>query len=293
MKSELDLVVITGMSGSGKSVALHALEDAGYYCVDNLPPELLPDFIALEKQFESRRLAIAVDVRSRSSLPRVPEHLTELRKRGVGVRLLFLDATTETLVHRFSETRRRHPLSREIAAGDAADLRRAVIDAIELERELLSELRNVALVIDTSVIRSSQLQGYVKNLAAAPAGQLTLVFQSFAFKRGIPVDADYVFDVRMLPNPHYEAALKPLSGLDAPVAQFLQQSTEVGEMQSHIAAFLERWLDALARDHRNYVTVAIGCTGGQHRSVYLVERLSQAFSARWATLVRHRELDGR
>ncbi|MFZ9510924.1 MAG: RNase adapter RapZ, partial [Burkholderiaceae bacterium] len=201
MKSELDLVVITGMSGSGKSVALHALEDAGYYCVDNLPPELLLDFISLEKQFESKRLAIAVDVRSRSSLPRVPEQLAELRKRGVGVRLLFLDATTETLVHRFSETRRRHPLSREIAEGDAADLRRAVIDAIELERELLSELRNVALVIDTSVIRSSQLQGYVKNLAAAPTGQLTLVFQSFAFKRGIPVDADMVFDARCLPNP--------------------------------------------------------------------------------------------
>ena len=293
MKSDLDLVVITGMSGSGKSVALHALEDAGYYCVDNLPPELLLDFISLEKQFESKRLAIAVDVRSRSSLPRVPEQLAELRKRCVGVRLLFLDATTETLVHRFSETRRRHPLSREIAEGDAADLRRAVIDAIELERELLSELRNVALVIDTSVIRSSQLQGYVKNLAAAPTGQLTLVFQSFAFKRGIPVDADYVFDVRMLPNPHYEAALKPLTGLDAPVAQFLQQSAEVGEMQSHIAAFLERWLEALARDHRNYVTVAIGCTGGQHRSVYLVDRLARAFQPRWATLVRHRELDGR
>lgn len=297
MKSALDLVVITGMSGSGKSVALHALEDAGYYCVDNLPPELLLDFIALEKQFDSRRLAIAVDVRSRSSLPRVPEQLAELKQRGVGVRLLFLDATTDTLVHRFSETRRRHPLSRELAGtdapADAADLRRAVVDAIELERELLSELRNAALVIDTSVIRSSQLQGYVKNLAAAPTGQLTLVFQSFAFKRGIPVDADYVFDVRMLPNPHYEVALRPLTGLDAPVAEYLAHSTEVADMQRHIESFLQRWLDALARDHRSYVTVAIGCTGGQHRSVYLVHQLAQALGARWPTLVRHRELDGR
>ena len=293
MNSALDLVVITGMSGSGKSVALRALEDAGYYCVDNLPPELLRDFVALERQFDSRKLAIAVDVRSRASLPRVPEHLAELNQRGVHVRLLFLDATTDTLVHRFSETRRRHPLSREVAGADVADLRRAVVDAIELERELLSGLRERALVIDTSVIRSSQLQGYIKNLAAAASEQLTLVFQSFAFKRGIPVDADYVFDVRMLPNPHYEAALRDLTGRDAPVASYLAQSAEVAEMQSHIETFLQRWLDAMARDHRSYVTVAIGCTGGQHRSVYLVEQLARAFGKRWPTLVRHRELDGR
>jgi UPF0042 nucleotide-binding protein len=288
-----EVVLITGMSGSGKSVALHALEDAGYYCVDNLPPELLLSFVALERQ--SERVAIAVDVRSATSLPLVPAQLQELRRQNVRVRPLFLDATTETLVRRFSETRRRHPLSGSQPAADggvqAHDGQHALIDAIELERELLAELREQAHVIDTSVIRPTQLQAYVKSLLSAPANQLTLVFESFAFKRGIPVDADYVFDVRMLPNPHYEPALRDLTGRDEPVAAFLQQHPEVQRMQDHIGKFLEQWLEPLARDHRSYVTVAIGCTGGQHRSVFLVEQLAAWFSPRWTTLKRHRELD--
>ncbi len=148
-------------------------------------------------------------------------------------------------------------------------------------------------MVDTSIIRSSQLQGYVKTLISAPNAQLTLVFESFAFKRGIPLDADYVFDVRMLPNPHYDPDLRPLTGLDPPVARFLQQSAEVRLMFAHIDKFLTHWLDLLARDHRSYVTVGIGCTGGQHRSVYLVEQLARAFSKRWVTLKRHRELDAR
>ena len=285
----LEIVVITGMSGSGKSVALHALEDAGYYCVDNLPPELLPAFVALEHRHHGNRLAIAMDVRSATSLHQVPQELNRLRSQGVSVHSIFLDATIDTLVRRFSETRRRHPLSH----ADLQQGRKALVQIIEVERELLAALREQSHVIDTSTIRASQLQSYVKGLMAATPGQLTLVFQSFAFKRGIPMDADYVFDVRMLPNPHYEPALRDLTGLDAPVADFLRQQPEVALMQQHIENFLALWLEMLDRNHRSYVTVAIGCTGGQHRSVYLVERLAEAFSSRWPALRRHREMDGR
>ena len=291
----LEVVLITGMSGSGKSVALRALEDAGYYCVDNLPPELLLSFVALERQNNAQRVAIAMDVRSATSLPLVPAQLKELRNQGVIVRPLFLDATTDTLVRRFSETRRRHPLSSSRAAteGDerAGDKQHALVDAIELERELLSDLREQAHVIDSSVIRPSQLQAHVKSLLSAPVSQLTLVFESFAFKRGIPVDADYIFDVRMLPNPHYEAELRDLTGRDEAVAAFLRQQPEVEQMYSQIQQFLAYWLGPMARDHRSYVTVAIGCTGGQHRSVYLVEKLAAFFGENWVTLKRHRELD--
>lgn len=283
----LDLVLITGMSGSGKSVALNALEDAGYYCVDNLPPELLLPFVALEKQHGAAKVAIAMDVRSATSLPMVPQQLQQLRREGVAVQSVFLDASTDTLVRRFSETRRLHPLSRR----DASDQQRALVDAIGEERELMGEMREQSHVIDTSMIRSSQLQGYVKALISSPSGQLTLVFESFAYKRGVPVDADYVFDVRMLPNPHYESALRHLTGKDSEVVTYLQAHEEVDDMFRHIEQFISHWLQALVRDHRSYVTVAIGCTGGQHRSVYLVERLALAFSANWVTLKRHRELD--
>ena len=285
----MDLVLITGMSGSGKSVALHALEDADYYCVDNLPPELLLSFVALEHQHGAKRVAIAMDVRSATSLPLVPAQLAELCRQDVRIKPLFLDSTTDTLVRRYSETRRLHPLSRP----DVPDQRRALVEAIELERQLLSVMREQAHVIDTSLLRASQLQGYVKALISAPTSQMSLVFESFSFKRGIPTDADFVFDVRMLPNPHYEPELRALTGRDEPVAQFLLKQAEVAQMQQHIAQFLNHWLDALARDHRSYVTVGIGCTGGQHRSVFLVEQLALAFAKRWTTLKRHRELDDR
>ena len=289
----MEIVLITGMSGSGKSVALHALEDAGYYCVDNLPPELLVQFVTLEQEQKATRVAIAMDVRSATSLHIVPEQLKALRKKGIAVKPLFLDSTTGTLVRRYSESRRKHPLSQAVTRVGAGttDERRALVDAIEHERELLSDLREQSHVIDTSIIRPSQLQGYVKALISAPPGQLTLAFESFAFKRGVPTDADFVFDVRMLPNPHYDPDLRPLTGRDGPVAEFLRQQPAVGEMLHQINAFLSYWLDSLARDHRSYVTVAIGCTGGQHRSVYLVEELAEGFATRWVTLKRHRELD--
>ena len=283
----MDIILITGMSGSGKSVALHALEDAGYYCVDNLPPELLVSFVELEEQHKESRLAIAIDVRSAASLHLMPEQLNQLRERDMQVKCIFLDATSETLLRRYSETRRKHPLSGQTKSQSD----KALIETIQFERELLSNLRERAHVIDTSLLRSAQLQTYVKTLVSAPTAQLTLVFESFAFKRGIPTDADFVFDVRMLPNPHYESHLRPLTGRDGPVQDYLRQSAEVERMQKHIEDFLQQWIPAIQKDHRSYVTVAIGCTGGQHRSVYLVEMLAQAFAGRWLTLKRHRELD--
>ena len=296
----MEIVLITGMSGSGKSVALHALEDAGFYCVDNLPPELLLPFVELEMQHQAKRLAIAMDVRSATSLPQVPQQLDALRARGIVVKPLFLDATTDTLVRRYSETRRRHPLSqterRAQPRGEAQvdrDERRALVEAIELERSLLAALREQAHVIDSSMIRAAQLQNYVKAMVSSADSQLTLVFESFAFKRGVPTDADFMFDVRMLPNPHYEPALKALTGRDQPVADFLRVQPDVQRMLEQISAFLESWLPDLARDNRSYVTVAIGCTGGQHRSVYLVEQLAQRFASQWATLRRHREMDAK
>ena len=230
-----------------------------------------------------------MDVRSATSLPLVPQQLKELQAQGVIIQSLFLDADTETLVRRFSETRRLHPLSRV----DATDQHRALEEAIELERDLLAEMRERAHIIDTSKIRSAQLQGYVKSLVHNPSRQLTLVFESFAFKRGVPLDSNYVFDVRMLPNPHYEAGLRQLTGMDQPVIDFLKTQPEVDDMFRHIEQFLNHWLHALVRDHRSYVTVAIGCTGGQHRSVYLVEALVAAFAQNWPTLKRHRELEAR
>ncbi len=287
----LQIVLITGMSGSGKSVALHALEDLGFYCVDNLPPELLLALVNLEHNNCARRLAIAMDVRSASSLPLVPAQLQHLKGEGYQVDSIFLDATTDTLIRRFSETRRRHPLSLNVQGGVAMDERHALTEAIELERNLLGDLRMRAHVIDSSTIRPTQLQSYVKAFIGAPSEQMTLVFESFAFKRGIPSDADFVFDVRMLPNPHYEPELRPLTGRDAAIQQFLQQQPEVTRMLHDIQSFLDQWLPALSQNHRSYVTVAIGCTGGQHRSVYFVEQLSAHFKRQWATLRRHREID--
>lgn len=290
---KMHLVLITGMSGSGKSVALRALEDLGFYCIDNLPPELLMPLIKLERTNQAGQLAIAMDVRSAASLPQVPSQLAQLKTQGMQVDCLFLDASTDTLMRRFSETRRRHPLSKSETPDHDHDQHRALAEAIDLERELLSELRGQAHVIDSSIIRPTQLQSYVKSFIDSPGDPLTLVFESFAFKRGVPNDADFVFDVRMLPNPHYEPGLRDLTGCDAPVVDFLQQQADVQAMLTQIHAFLDHWLDAMARNHRSYVTVAIGCTGGQHRSVYLVEQLNALFAPRWSTLKRHREIAAR
>ena len=285
----MEIVLITGMSGSGKSVALRALEDSGFYCVDNLPPELLVPFAELENGLKEERVAIAIDVRSASSLPLMPGQLQVLESLGFKITPIFLDASSDTLLRRYSESRRRHPLS----GRNATEGELALTESIEYERELLSRLREKSHIIETSFLRAPQLQSYVKSLVDSTGDKLTLVFESFGFKRGIPTDANYVFDVRMLPNPHYENALRPLTGKDEPVQKFLGLYPDVKLMQSHITNFIEHWLPALEKDHRNYITVAIGCTGGQHRSVYLVEQLSQHFSTNWLTLKRHRELDSK
>jgi len=275
-----EIVLVTGISGSGKSVALHALEDAGFYCVDNLPPELLRDFLRLEKQQKDRRVAIAVDVRSAASLPHLLPLLAQLKSEGVAVHPIFLDATTAALVRRFSETRRAHPL---------AD-RGALVEAIDLERELLAGLREVSTVLDTSQLRPTQLRSWMRELVRAPDSRLTLVFESFAYRQGVPLDADYVFDVRVLPNPHYVPELRSLTGRDTPVAVYLAAQPDAVEMLERIVVFLRRWLPAFKADQRAYLTVAIGCTGGQHRSVWFVERLAERFAEEAGALIRHREL---
>jgi UPF0042 nucleotide-binding protein len=286
--SAREVVLVTGISGSGKSVALHALEDAGYFCVDNLPPELLREFVRLEHARATHRIAVAVDVRAARSLPALVPVMDELRADGVLLRSLFLDASTDALVRRFSETRRPHPLA-NLSVGQ--DQRHALVEAIELERLLLGELREVSTVIDTSQLRPADLRGWVRRLVQARAANLTLVFESFAFKFGVPLDADYVFDVRMLPNPYYIRELRALSGADAAVADYLRAQPESEEILAQIEAFLRRWLPSFEADQRSYLTVAIGCTGGQHRSVYIVEQLAQRLADFGAALVRHRELD--
>jgi UPF0042 nucleotide-binding protein len=298
LQSDQHVVLITGISGSGKSVALHALEDAGYFCVDNLPPELLRDFIAVERRRDggARRVAIAVDVRSAGSLPHLLPLIAHLRGEGIAVRPYFLDASTDALVRRFSETRRPHPLSAAPApaASDGANAGgspRALVDAIELERELLAGLREMSTVIDTSQLRPAQLARWLRAAVGAEIAALTLVFESFAFKHGVPLDADFVFDLRVLPNPHYIRELRPLSGRDDAVATYLEAQPEVVEMLSQIEAFIGRWLVAFNDGQRAYLTVALGCTGGQHRSVYAAEKLARRFVQRTATLVRHREQD--
>lgn len=312
-----EVVLVTGISGSGKSVALHALEDAGFFCVDNLPPELLRGFLQLEHRLHDQRVAIAVDVRSAGSLPHLLPLMKQLNDEGVRVRSIFLDASTDALVRRFSETRRPHPLSQgprgthdhqdrhdddtsytvpgdlDMEQASAPDGHRALIDAIELERQLLSELREVSTVIDTSQLRPAQLRIWIRDLMSGTGNRLTLVFESFAFKHGVPLDADYVFDVRVLPNPHYVRELRPQDGRDAPVVAYLEAQPDVIEMLSQIEVFLTRWLPAFNNDQRSYLTVAIGCTGGQHRSVYFVEMLARRFARRTVTLIRHRELDAR
>ena len=296
-----EVVLVTGISGSGKSVALHALEDAGFFCVDNLPPELLREFLRLEHERMQRRVAIAVDARSAESLPHLLPLIDELRNEGVIIRSIFLDSSTDALVRRFSESRRPHPLTQQTPMrtparrrnDDASQGHHALNDAIELERELLAGLREVSTVVDTSQLRPAQLRVWIRDLVQAQARALTLVFESFAFKHGVPLDADFVFDVRVLPNPHYIRELRPQTGRDAEVVSYLQAQPEVVEMMSQIEAFLARWLPAFEADQRSYLTVAIGCTGGQHRSVYLVETLAKRFAARRVALIRHRELDAR
>jgi RNase adapter protein RapZ len=279
------IILITGISGSGKSVALAALEDAGYYCVDNLPPRFLPELVDFLSRDGHLRVGVAIDARSSKSLDELPEIVRRL-SLSRDVRVLFLNASTQALIQRFSETRRRHPLSSASDDGREASL----ADAIEHERELLANLAEFGHQIDTSNLRTNTLRAWVKQFIEHDQTGLALMFQSFGFKRGIPLDADLVFDVRTLPNPYYDRQLRPLTGLDKPVIDFLCSTPLVGEMINDIAAYLAKWLPHFRDDNRAYLTVAIGCTGGQHRSVYIAEALAARFGDQANVLVRHREI---
>jgi RNase adapter protein RapZ len=271
---------VSGLSGSGKTIALHVLEDAGYYCVDNLPANLLMETVDFLAEAGHERAAVSVDARS-AALAAVPEHIAELRKRGVDCRVLYLEAGAATLLRRFSETRRRHPLA-------GSDL--TVPEAIERERQLLGGIAPLGQRIDTSELQPRVLQNWIRDLLGIGAGTLTLLFQSFSYREGIPLDADWVLDARMLANPHYDPQLRTFTGKDAPVIEYLGNDAGVRRWLDDVRALLKRWLPEIVRENRSYVTVAIGSTGGRHRSVYLAERLAEAFRADWRVLVRHRGL---
>jgi UPF0042 nucleotide-binding protein len=284
----MKLVIVSGLSGSGKSVALHTLEDLGFYCIDNLPLFLLR---GLARGLESARgtlmakTAVGIDARNQpEKLSDVPQLVDELRGRDVDCTILYLEAKSETLIKRFSETRRKHPLTAE---------NRSLAEAIELERTLLEPILAAAeLRIDTTHTNVHQLRDRVReHLSGDARPAVTLLIETFGFKHGIPDDADFVVDVRCLPNPHWQPELRPLTGRDAPVARFLERSREVGEMRADLTDFFGRWIPRFEADGRSYLTIAIGCTGGQHRSVYIGEHLRKHFADKGRkVMLRHREL---
>jgi UPF0042 nucleotide-binding protein len=285
----LNVVLITGISGSGKSVALRMLEDADYTCVDNLPVRFLHEFIVSRVGNAGERIAVAIDARSADELGELPGIIVSLREAGIQLRVVFLEADDVTLLQRYAESRRRHPLSdRMRKKGQVLSLE----ECLAQERELLDPLRTQGHVVDTSGLTPGQLRAWVRDLVQADRSQLLLTFESFAFKTGVPRDADLVFDVRCLPNPHYDPVLRPLTGRDQPVADWLAGFEDVGQMIDDIEEFLRKWLPRYTEDTRSYLTVAIGCTGGKHRSVYVVETLAQRFSEHKPLLVRHRNQPG-
>ena len=288
--NRMRIILITGISGSGKSVGLNALEDAGYFCVDNLPPKLLRQLVATRLEEGAETLAVAMDARSADSLAGLPADIRQLKQDGHDVKILFLTAKTESLIARFSETRRSHPLSHRVRPGQSTADQPTLTECILREREMLSPIEGIGHVIDTSGLSANKLRAWIKDLVATERAPLTLLFESFAFKFGVPLDADLVFDVRVLPNPYYDLSLRPFTGRDAPVIAFLDTQAHVAELLADIRVFIEKWLPAFKNDNRSYLTVAIGCTGGQHRSVYMAERLAQHFCDSERVLLRHREL---
>ena len=277
----MQLVVLSGVSGSGKSVALKALEDAGYFCVDNLPADLvatLADYLASRNE---PKVAISADARSRESLSRLPMIVERERARGTDVRVIFLDASDESVVRRFSESRRPHPLARD---------GQSLPEAIAEERRVLAGLAEIGQRIDTSVLIPAQLRGWIQDLVVADRTRMTLVVESFGWKNGPPLDADFVFDTRFLPNPHYDPQLRAQTGHDPQVVSFLERETQAGLLIEDIQRFLQRWLPRFVLDQRASITVAIGCTGGRHRSVYVADQIAERFASEYQVVLRHRDL---
>ena len=288
----MELIIVTGLSGSGKSIALRVLEDAGYYCIDNLPATLLPQISHHLEASNQHKIAISIDSRS-AALEALPNAIDMLKHSDIAVQVLFLESSIETLVKRFSETRRKHPLS---------DTMTTLAESILRERELLSGLRDLGHHIDTSNLSANALRNHIRALIlktdeTTDNNGLVLLFTSFGFKNGIPLDADFVFDVRSLPNPHYDAELKPFTGKDSVIKTFLENQPMAVEMLADIQHYIEKWLPSFELDNRSYLNVAIGCTGGQHRSVYFVEQLYIYFTGAYfkqqkqKVIIRHRELD--
>ncbi|NRF27583.1 RNase adapter RapZ [Vibrio coralliilyticus] len=266
------LIVVSGQSGAGKSVALRVLEDLGYYCVDNLPVDLLDNFVKSVKS-SKQNVAVSIDIRNLPTEPNlVTDVLTKLKKSS-DVSVLFLDAKKDTLLKRYSETRRIHPLSLSLENT-------SLEQAIEKERCILSPLKEHAdLIIDSSNQSLHDLSETVRmRVEGRERKDLVMVFQSFGFKYGLPSDADYVFDVRFLPNPHWEPVLRPMTGLDTPIKSFLESHQDVLDLKQQIQKFIENWLPLLEKNNRSYLTVAIGCTGGKHRSVYLTQQIGEYFA---------------
>jgi RNase adapter protein RapZ len=288
------LLLITGMSGSGKSVALRLLEDIGYYCVDNLPLPFLADVSAHLDRAGYRDLAVSIDARSEAALSDLPSLVDALYAAGHDIKVLFLTASDGSLVQRYSESRRRHPMAQRLlkARGQDGD-EPTLLESIQAERDILGALISFGHTIDTSTLHPNTLRQWIREFVDAPRVKLTLTFESFPFKEGIPVAADLVFDVRNLPNPFYDPKLRPLTGLDTPVIEFLRATPVVEEMIDDITAFIDKWLPGYLADNRHYITVAIGCTGGQHRSPYVVEQLARRFGGRERVVVRHRALNRR
>lgn len=284
------ILLLSGISGSGKSVALNVLEDAGFYCVDNLPPSLLVELVNTLEWEGIRRAAMAIDSRSAHLLKTMPEAIARLRQLGHQVKVLFLSASDETLIARFSETRRSHPLSHHFQQKQLLSAPLSLVECIQRERDLLAPLQSLGQVVDTSALSANTLRAWVKDEAGVEHAPLTLMFESFAFKVGVPLDVDFVFDVRMLPNPHYDPALRPLTGRDKPVIEHLDQQAMAQDLYQDIETFIKKWLPAFKQDNRSYLTIGIGCTGGQHRSVYMVEKLAQHFKKAERVLVRHRQI---
>jgi len=279
------IVLITGTSGSGKSVALNLLEDTGFTCVDNLPVPFLEDFLEHAISKGLKRIAVAIDARTPDDLNDLPRALARLRNSSRSPRVIFLDASDHALKQRYSESRRRHPLTDRLRAqGDSPSLS----TCIETERKLLAPLRETEFLIDTTDLTPGQLRTWMRDIVQADVGPLVLTFESFAYKRAVPRDADLVFDVRCLPNPHYDPKLRDLTGKDEAVAKWLSRFGSVQSLIDDIAGFVRRWLPLYTQDTRNYLTVAIGCTGGQHRSVYVTEQLARIFADHQPLLIRHR-----
>lgn len=284
------VVLVTGISGSGKSIAINVLEDDGFFCIDNLPAKFLLDVIASLEDQGYGRVAVSIDARGGGSLGDLRQIIGGLASHGHDVKVLFLNARTDSLVQRYSETRRRHPMTMQVRPDEPAP---TLLESIERERELMSAIENVGVSIDTSDLHPNVLRQWVRDVVGLARATMVLLFESFAFKYGVPLDADLVFDVRCLPNPYYTQQLRPLSGLDEPVAQFLREVPSVRRMIDHIGHFLTTWLPSYVQENRSYLTVAIGCTGGQHRSVFVVEQLAQRFRPAERVLVRHRALAAR